>query len=239
MSMGETQTNQTNRLPPPPLDPTTREHEEEVSAGILAGGSMIEGIAGLVGIVLAIVGLAGLFPVYLLAIATIAVGVALLFEGGAIAVRFSRLISETQSTGRLPRVELGGGMGVEVVGGIAGVVLGILALIGVVPTVLTAVAAIALGGTLMFSSGTATRLNALSIDGSYYPEMTRRIAREMVVGASGIQALTGLAGVILGILAVCGVYPVILSLVAMLCLGTGILLSGAAVSSKMLAILER
>src|SRR5581483_6446077 len=88
MSMGETQ--QTNRLPPsPPLEPTSRDHEEQVSARILAGGSMIEGIAGLVGLVLAIIGLAELYPFYMLAIATIAIGVAFLFEGGAIAVRFA------------------------------------------------------------------------------------------------------------------------------------------------------
>jgi hypothetical protein len=48
---------------------------------------MVGAIAGVTAVVLAILGLAGLLPVYLLDIAALAVGVALLFEGWAIAVR--------------------------------------------------------------------------------------------------------------------------------------------------------
>jgi hypothetical protein len=49
----------------------------------------------------------------------------------------------------------------------------------------------------------------------------------------------GLAGGILGLLALLGIFPMVLALVAMLCLGVSVLLSGAAISSKMLGILHR
>jgi hypothetical protein len=221
----------TNRLP------TEVEREEAKSAEVVAGGSMVEAIAGVSAVVLAILGLAGLLPVYLLDIATIAVGLALLFEGGAIAVRYSRLLSETVGS-RLSSAELGGGMGVEVLGGIAGIVLGILALLGLMPLTLASVAAIVFGGTLLMSSGTTSRLNCLIIDGHGWPDTARRVAREAVLAAASVQVLVGLAGGILGLLALLGIYPLELALVAMLCLGASVLLSGTAISSKMLSVLH-
>lgn len=221
---------------------TSREHtpmerEEEWSAEVVAGGSMVEAIAGVAGVVLAILGLAGMLPTYLLAIATIAVGVALLFEGGAIAMRYSRLLTETSGS-RMTSAELGGGMGVEVLGGIAGIVLGILALLGLMSLTLTSVAAIVFGATLLLSSGTATRLNCLAIDGHGLPDMTRRVAREAVLAAASVQALVGLGGGILGLLALLGIFPLMLTLVAMLCLGASVLLSGTAISGKMIGLLR-
>jgi hypothetical protein len=199
---------------------------------------MVEAVAGIAAVVLAILGLAGLLPMYLLAISSIALGVALLFEGGAVAMRYSRLLSETAGT-RLSARELGTGMGVEVLGGIAGIVLGILALLGLVPLLLMSIAAIVFGGTLLLSSGTATRLNCLMIEGWAWHETVRRIACEAVWAAASVQVLVGLAGAILGILAVLKIYPLELTLVAMLCMGASVLLSGAAISSKMVSLLHR
>lgn len=237
MATGETQ--QTNRLPPLPEQPTTRERTEEVSAGILAGGTLVEAIAGLVAIVLSIIGLAGIWPVILLGIATIVIGVALLFEGGAIAVRFARFVPEADRLGsRMPQVSIGRGMGVEVAGGIAGIILGILALIGLFPMVLTSVSAIVFGATFLLSGGTGMRLNNWTAENYHWSDMSFQVAREAVAAASGVQLLTGMAGVILGILAVCLVSPLILTLVAMLSLGCGILLNGAAISGKMLTLMQ-
>jgi hypothetical protein len=220
-----------NRLP-------VQEREEEKSAEVVAGGSTVEAIAGVVAVVLAILGLAGLLPVYMLDIATIAVGVALLFEGGAIAMRYSRLLSETAGS-RMSSTEMGGGMSVEILGGIAGIALGILALLGLVSLTLTAVAAIVFGATLLLSSGTTTRLNCLMIDGHGWSDTTRHMAREAVLSAASVQVLVGLAGGVLGLLALLGIHPLTLTLVAMLCVGGSVLLSGAAVSGKMLSILRR
>lgn len=222
---------------PTTREPSVHEHEVERTAEVVAGGSMVEAIAGAAAVVLAILGLAGLLPTYLLSIAAIAVGVALLFEGGAIAVRYSRLLNETAGS-RISSAELGGGMGVEVIGGVSGIVLGILALLGLAPMTLTAVAAIVFGGTLLLSSGTATRLNCLAIDCHGLPDTTRRVAREAVFAAASVQVLVGLGGGILGLLALLGIHPMLLTLIAMLSLGGSVLLSGSAISNKMLGVLH-
>ena len=85
-------------------------------------------------LVLAILGLAGVVPMYMAFIATIVLGVALLFEGWALASRYSKLLSE-MGGGLLTATELGGGITAEFLAGAAGVALGILALLGVVPMV--------------------------------------------------------------------------------------------------------
>ena len=59
-----------------------QEREQRQSAKVVAGGSIIEAIAGLAAVALSIIALAGVLPGYLAAIATIAVGVALLAQGG-------------------------------------------------------------------------------------------------------------------------------------------------------------
>jgi hypothetical protein len=217
--------------------PTERTHEEERSAEVVVGGSLIEAITAAAAVVLAIIGLSHVYPSYLLPITIIATGAAVLFEGGAIAARFSQLLGETTHS-KTAAAELGGGMGVEVLGGLATIVLGILALLGVDMMILASVASLVFGGTLLFSSATTARLNALMIDGRGWPDMTRRVAREAVYAASGVQVLVGLAAVILGIIALAGWFPLELNLVAMLCVGASILLSGAALSSRMMSILH-
>lgn len=59
-------------------------------------------------VVLAILGLAGVIPLYLAFIATIVLGVALLFEGWTLALRYSKLLSEIGGS-FLTATELGGG----------------------------------------------------------------------------------------------------------------------------------
>jgi hypothetical protein len=130
-------------------------------------------------------------------------------------------------------------MSAQFLGGAAGIVLGILALLGMYPAVLLPVAAIVFGGTLLMACGTTARLNTLVIERhTVGHEAARHIAGDMVSAASGVQALVGLAGIILGILGLVGMFPWTLSLVAFLCVGGAVLLSGAAVSSKMLSMLR-
>src|SRR5262245_4197786 len=62
-------------------------HDERVAAGLLAGGSTIETLGGLIAVVVAVIGL-GYQQVLLCAIATIAIGVGLLVEGASVAARW-------------------------------------------------------------------------------------------------------------------------------------------------------
>jgi hypothetical protein len=208
--------------------------EEKKAMEFVAGGSLAEGFAGTGAIALSIIGLAGVMMPWMVTIATILVGIALLFEGGAIGARFSSLLSETGG-GRLSALELGGGMTAELFGGVAGVILGILSILGVYSMILVPIAAIVFGGTLLVGSGATTRLNDLQIERACDKQEARHVARAAVRSATGFQVLIGLGTLTLGILAVIGMVPMILSLVAMLAAGFSTLLSGSAISSRMLS----
>jgi hypothetical protein len=69
--------------------------------------------------------------------------------------------------------------------------------------------------------------------------VSRRVASEMVSASTGAQFLVGLAALVLGIIALAGAYTPTLALVAFLCLGIVVLLSGTAVAGKMAAMLYR
>src|SRR5512140_1249241 len=115
--------------------------EREKTAEFVFGGSAAEALVGAGAVVLAILGLANEWPGYMASIATIAVGAALLFPGVAIAARYSPL---AQMVGA--KEELGAGMSGEVLGGAAGIVLGILSLLGIFPGLLMPIAIIVFGG---------------------------------------------------------------------------------------------
>jgi hypothetical protein len=230
--------NQPGSITAPPT-PVERVREEETSAEVLTGGSLAEAVCGIAAIVLAIVGLAGMYPIYLGSIAAIVVGVGLVLEGGAIGSRFSRLLGEIIGP-RFSIAELGGGMTAEFLSGATGIVLGILALLGIVSVPLLSVAAIVFGGALLLGAGATASLNCLIVEHHYHAhEAARRVAGAMVSGATGAQVLVGLAAVVLGIVALTGLYPLTLSLVAFLAVGGAVTISGLALSAKMLEMVRR
>lgn len=212
--------------------------QEQTTARVLAGGSLAEGLAGAAAIALSIIGLAGYFPLYMVTIATIAVGAALLFEGGAISSRISDIVNRSGNSS-YEMSEIGSGMTAEFLAGIAGITLGILALIGMYPLMFVAISAIIFGVALIISSGTISRLNFFAL-GRYDNENVRAVAREALYAASSVQLLIGIASLTLGILALLGfATPVTLLLVAMMIVGFSDLLSGSAISSRMMSIFRR
>lgn len=217
---------------------STTGHGERTAAEVLAGESFGEALAAAGALVLAIIGLAGLYPVQLVSIATIAVSAALVLEGGAVATRFHAILAETAG-GKLEASELGGGLSTEILGGAAGVVLGILALLGVVPYTLLGAAAIVLGGSVMLGSMTDVKLNAITVHGAHLSETARAVARNAVRAAAGAQALVGAGAIVLGILALLNNHAVVLTLVAMLALGGALLLAGGAIGARFLALVAR
>jgi hypothetical protein len=211
--------------------------ERARSIKIVAGGSITEALCGIGTVVLAILGLAGLVPGYMAAVATLAFVVALLAQGGTLAARWSRLIRETAPYEWDPRAELGGGMGAEIVAGGAGVVLGVLALLGIGTITLIPIAVIVFGGALLLGSGATADLGTISAPTPH--ERFAHAVRQATVAASGAQVLLGLAAVVLGILALVGVDPITVSLVALLVTGTSALFSGGALSSRMASLMRR
>jgi hypothetical protein len=209
--------------------------ERETTLDVLAGGSMAEAVGGIGAAVLAILGLAGIVPQDMAAIATMAVGVALLLEGVTIASRFSNLVSQTRKS-LSEEVKVGGGMGAEFLGGVAGGILGLLAILGIVPATLTAIAIIVFGASLLLSSGTTYRIDSLA--GKLAETNLTTSQTLATMAASSVQVLAGIAGIALGIIALVGITPMVLTLVGLLSIGTSVLLTGGAVSGTIASVMQ-
>jgi hypothetical protein len=213
--------------------------EERHIAMSVGTGSTAEIIGGAAVIVLTILGLANVAPGLMFAVATIAIGIAILFEGGSVAVEYSQLVNRTADN-TFQTVELGSGMTIEMAAGIAGIVLGVLSLLGIVPLILTASAVIVYGVALMLSSGMTLRMNDLKFEetADTHPR-AQKLAHEAINASVGTQILIGLSASVLGILALVGVAPAVLVLVALLAIGASLLLSGGAVGGRILSMFRR
>jgi hypothetical protein len=193
----------------------------------VAGGALIEALAGIAGTVLAILGLVGIAPAFLLGVAIIVIGGAMLFQGLSVGAEYRRL-----SVGAtLPSADIGSGVAMEVLGGVSTVVLGILGLLRIAPGILLPAAAIVIGSSLALSSGVVERLGGLTAAGD--------LSRQSLGAAVGVQALVGLAVIVLGVLALVGINALVLSLVALLAASVSVLLSGFAMGGTMIGTLER
>lgn len=202
----------------------------------VVGGSTSEALGGLAAAVLAIIGLSGIAPGFMVTIAAIVLGVALLFQGGFVAAEFRRLMAASGSTDRTAQVELGGGLGSEALAGAAAVVLGILALLGLAAGTLVSVSNIVLGAGILLGSGVVARLNEVRIAQATESAAQQRLAHEAVTAANTLQVLVGIAAVVLGILSLIGVSPLMLNLIAQLAIGSAIVLSGTAITGRVLSV---
>ncbi len=222
----------------PPERPSFREEgtsAQHRTMGLVSAGSLAEGILGVAAIALSSIGLAGIFSSWMVAITAIVVGVAFLFEGGAMGARFSGLVSSATGGGRVRAYELGGGMTLEFLAGVAGIVLGILALLGIFSLTLVSIAAIVFGGAMVIGMGAHARLNDMQIERACETMESRQAARLALTSFSSVQALIGLGGITLGILAVIGLVPLTLTLIAFLGMGFSGLMSGSAMSGRLLS----
>ncbi len=211
----------------------------EVSLRLVASGSFIEAAGGIAGLILGILGLAGVWPELLAAVAVLAIGFALLAEGGALAARYADLAPEMAGGREATSHEFGTGLTAELIGGIAGVCFGVLALLRVAPTTLLSVAALVFGGALLIGSAATARLNDLRLGlGENVSDRTRRLAEEAISGATGAQVLVGLSDIVLGILSLVGVVRMDLVLIAMLATGVSVLLTGTVVGSRLMSVIQ-
>jgi hypothetical protein len=192
---------------------------EDTSKTIAAGGSTVEAVLGVAALILAILGLAGIEAGYMLTIGVIAIGAALLSEGAAIAARLNGDGSVAET-----------GMNAEFVAGLAGIVLGVLALLGIQVIPLTAAAVLGFGGALLLGAGAGSEAaSTVRHDG---------LSHRGTTGTAGAKILVGLAVIVLGILALVGIRPPEMLLVAVLILGGILMLSGVAMSSRFMSAMR-
>ncbi len=218
----------------------TEEHvqEERRTVETLLGGTVGGGIIAVAAVVLAIIGLAGTYPRWLLGAATIAVGIAFLIEGAAIASRLAELVHES-TKGRVEMSELGSGVTGETLAGIVGIVLGVLGSLNVYPEVLLPVAAIVYGAGLILGAAANVRINELIVVHREEEATARFAIRQAVLATTGLQVFVGLASVTLGIIALASAYPITLSLVAMLLAAGSFALSDTAIAGRLPALAPR
>lgn len=216
------------------IDPTR--HKTEIEAA--TGGLALESIGGLAVMVLAILALIGVLPALLTTVGGIVFGLAMLVAGIAIAGAWTRLTSAAARS-RGETIQAEGGAGVEMLVGVAAIALGVLALLGISPTILVPALIIVGGAGLLLSAGTPQRLNdfrAIVLGTSFE---TRHMMHEAVKSSTVAQALGGIAAVVLGILALVAARPLpgdgfgSLAEVGMLVLGLSVAIAGGVLTGKL------
>jgi hypothetical protein len=205
-------------------------------------GGLADAIGGAATVVLAIIGLAGTNSNVLLAIATIVFGAALLIQSGTILSELTHTMFPASATESIEEFS-GGGLSIVFLVGVAGIVLGILALIGIYPVMLTSIAVIAFGSALVFGSNSLwsvhrMKRSASHVEGQGAMTGSEILATEVAAGSAGLQCIAGLAAIVLGILAVTGNNPAVLSLVGLLVMGSAILLTGSTLSGAVQAFMR-
>ncbi len=199
------------------------------TAKIEVTGSFSEGLLGMGAAVLAIIALFGAMPGLLAPIGTIAIGAAFFLHGGSMGARYNRLAALTTEN-KYQANEFGGSISVEMLGGIAGIALGILALLGIAVQILIASAVVVFGASLIIGAGAVDRLNQMA-SAVWNEESVKKIANNASQTVAGLQVLVGVSAVALGVLALAGIYPFTLCLVALLSLGASDFLTGSAIST--------
>jgi hypothetical protein len=199
------------------------------------GIAFSQALLGIGAATLAVIGLEHFAAAWLLAIATIVVGAGLLFEGGVFSARYTALVSQMEKA----PFRLRGWMVAEFVAGLAGITLGILALLNFAPFILIPVAAMSMGIAQILNSGLNTRLNALEISRSKSDGLDLEEARETVNPYTGLGGFMGLGALVLGVVALAGITPLVLSLIAILSIAAAHLLNGAVVFRMLGAMYRR
>ena len=210
---------------------------ENAGTETAAYGGLVDAVGGVATVVLAIVALAGVHAGVLTPIAVIVFGAALLIQGGAMLSEYAQvsipahISAEQFGAGSLSSVFLVGA---------AGIVLGVLALIGIAPAPLTSIAVIAFGASLVISSNSVRHLYVLRSAATRSMAVaggSQLLAGEMASGSAGVQLLAGLTSIVLGILAVTGTNPTVLMLSALIVLGATIVLTGSTMSGIVLGFM--
>jgi hypothetical protein len=206
-------------------------------------GGLADAIGGVATIVLAIIALSGVSQPMLGAVATIVFGAALLIQGGTMLTEYTKLIFPPGAVDPAEEVMGGSGLSALFLVGAGGIVLGVLALLNIAPQTLVAAAIIAFGGAMILSSNSVWHLyrakQALQRLGAMRTHSVgETLAGEMASGSAALQCLAGLAAIVLGILAVTGTNPMVLSLVGLLVLGATVLLTGSTLSGMVMGFME-
>ncbi|HVW29776.1 MAG TPA: hypothetical protein VHC69_30640 [Polyangiaceae bacterium] len=218
--------------------PTSVGRERNKLGAVVGGGASVEAIAGLAAVTLAVLALAGVLSFYMLTIAMIVAGAALLVDGISVGAAYRELRrAHAVQEGKRDLVPVSTGLSAQVLGGAIAVIVGILGLLGSFSATMTAIAVIVLGTALLVGAMTHDELDwsALALhdpSASARPAIRRtlRIAEfsAAIVVFLGVLSLVAIAGPT-------GGAPFTLILIALLGIGIAEFLDGSAVLGRIAA----
>jgi hypothetical protein len=197
-------------------------------------GLLTEGAAGIAVIVLAIIALAGISAAALISIAAIVIGVGLMVQAFNSAAEHSRIVTANGGTSA-QTAEFGGDVMVDCMCGLTGIILGILALVGIGTAHLLPPALIVFGGALLVSGGVSMRPRTLLVSGPG-TEATSVTYHQSSASASGMEILIGLAAIVLGILSLLMTGAWVLVAVGFIAVGAAMLLVSATFSGAVMRL---
>jgi hypothetical protein len=205
----------------------THESWGHMLKAMAARSSVMESIGGIAVVILSIIGLAGSLQAGVAAVSVVLIAASLLLECGTLAANYRQRLSNV-AEGSARSSGLDGLVTFEFMAGIAGILLGVLALLGVATWTLISVGVIVLGCAFLLNSGAAMRLHSKLASEVHAQELSSGMPGDTMSAAGvGGHMLIALAAVVLGLLALLNISPVVLNLVALLALGVSILLSGS------------
>jgi hypothetical protein len=196
-------------------------------------GLLTEGAAGIAVIVLTIVALAGVSTLALASIAAIVIGIGLTVQAFNSAAEEARVMAPHMSMSTQDAT-LGGGVMVDCVCGLTGIVLGILALVGINAAHLLPPALIVFGGALLLSGFISMRPRTIQVASS--GTETRFVPYQGSHAAAGMEVLVGLAAIVLGVLSVIMAPFGVLVLVGFLAVGAALLMVSASFAGAALRL---
>jgi hypothetical protein len=220
----------------------TSTYTQSTSAPVTAAayGGLVDAIGGIATVVLAILALTGVHPETILPIAVIVFGATLLIQGGTVLSEYDNAMFPVGTAGNSSEQVAVGGLSTLFLVGVAGIVLGILALLGIAPGTLAAVSVIAFGSALLLSSNSLRHLFSLQASSSRSgaPRAgAELLAGEMASGSAGVQMLAGFAAMVLGVVAVV-ISQNILIPAALIVLGATVILTGSALTGLMIGFMR-
>jgi hypothetical protein len=191
-------------------------------------GLLTEGAAGIAVIVLTVIALAGISAGALASIATIVIGVGLIVQAFNSAAESSKIANSGAS------VDLGGEVMVDCLCGVTGIVLGVLAMVGINIVHLVPSALIVFGGALLLSGAMSMRPRNVPM---VAPGTEPRLVFYQGSGAAGgMEILIGIAAIVLGILSLILAGSWVLVLVGLLAVGAALLLVSATFSGAVMRL---
>lgn len=191
-------------------------------------GLLSEGAAGIATIVLAVIALAGISPTAFASIITIVIGVGLMVQAFNSAAERSKAIPANLASAA-QSVEVDGAVMVDVITGITGVVLGILALVGINAAHLAPAALIVFGGALLLSGALEMMPRTVPVASTTGGQV--QIASYVGSAATGgLEIMVGIAAIVLGILSLIFMSSWVLVLVGFIAIGAAMLMVSATFS---------